>query len=505
MEDFNQSVRASIASGVAAEVGVPVSAVHVEVVPASVLLRITITTTDESQSQATASALSSTYSDATTASNLLGVTILLTPTIQTRVDIVVIAPSPSPSPPPYPNDSGSTNSVVIIAPIALGIAAILCLWLWSRSGRALATLLDQLRKSVVLSSISITDQQAPLEAAAAAREREVAQEKEAAAQEKEAALEAAREREAALEAAAREREEVLAAQIAELKKAEVSFSPGSPGSPGSPRSPGSSGAQLLIWACSPAQSPLPNVRLEANEVIQVYSAIFSSGSAKELHNTLRNMHPRQFLFAGHADAKLNKKRTLAFTDDSGKLSMIEPNALASMLKSVREGRASVLELVFLNGCKSDVLGRAVHEQACVPWVVCCRTVCNDEAACLFSKAFFRALGRPDVYYLDAFKEAKTAVEVETCPRRRRNGEEVQVQKFTFQDPDGHFSAPTRNLGDDTMIDETEGESHDAASPTATQAALTPIRAGLPLLLCDDNGDEVWVLEDGHLCTRGRKR
>ena len=84
---------------------------------------------------------------------------------------------------------------------------------------------------------------------------------------------------------------------------------------------------------------------------------------------LNNMRPRQFLFAGHADAKLNKKRTLAFTDDAGNLSMVNPDALASMFQGVREGREVVLELVFLNGCNSDVLGRAVHEQARVPWVV----------------------------------------------------------------------------------------------------------------------------------------
>ena len=114
------------------------------------------------------------------------------------------------------------------------------------------------------------------------------------------------------------------------------------------------------------------------------------------------MRPLRFLFAGHADSRLNGERTLAFTDDAGGLSMVQPEALASM-SSVRMGRPNVLELVFLNGCSSEELGRAVHDKAGVPWV-CWRTACNDEAARFFSIKFFQALNRAGTSYHDALSK-----------------------------------------------------------------------------------------------------
>ena len=67
----------------------------------------------------------------------------------------------------------------------------------------------------------------------------------------------------------------------------------------------------------------------------------------------------------------------------------------------------------MNGCESEELGRALCEQANVPWVVCWRTTCDDEAARLFSGHFFEALVRVGALeeepYVSAFYEAKSAI------------------------------------------------------------------------------------------------
>ena len=84
-------------------------------------------------------------------------------------------------------------------------------------------------------------------------------------------------------------------------------------------------------------------------------ALHATGTAQRLRQTLSNMTPLRFLFAGHADANINGQRTLGFTDDAGHLSVVRPHDLANMLKDVRQqnnvqpGYQGVLELVFLNG------------------------------------------------------------------------------------------------------------------------------------------------------------
>ena len=125
--------------------------------------------------------------------------------------------------------------------------------------------------------------------------------------------------------------------------------------------------RLLIYACSPTRAPLGNVHKEANEILDDYlshsNAVISSGTAGRLRRRLLDLLPLRFLFAGHADDRLGGERTLAFTDDEDNLSKVRPDALARMFHSVRRDRRNVLELVFLNGCNSEGLGRAVQEEA----------------------------------------------------------------------------------------------------------------------------------------------
>ena len=98
-----------------------------------------------------------------------------------------------------------------------------------------------------------------------------------------------------------------------------------------------------------------------------------------------------------------------------------------------------LELVVLNGCESLELGKMCLE-AGVPVVVCWETVVADEAAYLFARGFFGALGQdgrpkkpraPDGY-AHAFEAGEEAIRGK---RRRVSCADVEeVAYFAIADP-----------------------------------------------------------------------
>ena len=187
--------------------------------------------------------------------------------------------------------------------------------------------------------------------------------------------------------------------------------------------------------------------------------------------------------------------------------LVRPETLVDMFLSLRERRGDVLELVFLNGCESEDLGHALHEQAKVPWVVCWRTKCNDEAARLFSLHFFEALRRAGALeaepYPSAFYQAKSAlITKHTRVGISADGAAAQVPKFVFRRIEGRLPTPSRVRGTlEGLPDSLEGDEPDEPAAQPVQLADRPaggpascaIEVGEPLLLCP-NG-EVLVGED----------
>ena len=137
----------------------------------------------------------------------------------------------------------------------------------------------------------------------------------------------------------------------------------------------------------------------------------AGGDAERLRASLKEARVRRFLFSGHADAKVPSgggERSLGFTKPGGVLETISsPDTLASLLGAHAPRHGGALELVFLNGCNSDSLGRAVHA-AGVPHVVCWQTQCADGAARIFARTFFQASAQGCTYE-QAFEEAKRGV------------------------------------------------------------------------------------------------
>ena len=217
---------------------------------------------------------------------------------------------------------------------------------------------------------------------------------------------------------------------------------------------------LLIVACSPTISPLKHARSEADEVAGLCSGVVEvkhGGTANELRILLERP-TRRWLFAGHADASspgadTSLPKTLGFTLPDGGLELVRPEDLATIMRLATPSHGGCLELVVLNGCCSEPLGRAAHN-AGVPSVVCWKTQAEDSAARIFTLALFTALenGRSTA---DAFDDAKTAV---MCVTRKG-----------------------KIAGLNTMIP--KYELRGRGTPTAmTSVYPTPWPAGIPVLI-----------------------
>ena len=153
----------------------------------------------------------------------------------------------------------------------------------------------------------------------------------------------------------------------------------------------------------------------------------------------KNQLPRAFLFSGHANVNVQgHNKTLGFTGPDGKLERLaNPDEVAQLLGRYARanGSSSGIELVVLNGCESEKLGRACRDHK-VPYVVCWRTMVSDEAAYLFARGFFRALGssgRLHDDYRRAFDAGKSAVTQKTRLVATDNGN-TYVPYFALRDP-----------------------------------------------------------------------
>jgi hypothetical protein len=213
--------------------------------------------------------------------------------------------------------------------------------------------------------------------------------------------------------------------------------------------------ELLVFVCSPGHCPCPKADDEATEVSQhCAAAIRRGGTAADLQRCLIERATRRFLFIGHADtAGVSDQRTLCFTSEGGGVKTCCNHDLAAMFGAASPAAGGGLELVFLNGCRSAELGRAVHA-AGVPFVVCWRSRTADDAARRFSVSFFNAY-RYHNDYRRAFQQAK--LEVATLPKKSA----CRLPKYALTDPD---------------------------APAADVAHLPPSRrpsipAGVPVLLC----------------------
>jgi hypothetical protein len=206
----------------------------------------------------------------------------------------------------------------------------------------------------------------------------------------------------------------------------------------------------VIFCCSPtkfgSRGELPQARAEVEAVAELCrescpSEIIEGTTAADLRRELGKrtaVASARFLFCGHADMEVagasgTTRTTLGFTNAEGGVDLVQPDTLAEILGAYAPSKGGKLQLVFLNGCSSYQLGEAVHK-AGIPFVVCWHTMVHDEAARIFSEAFYTHLERPRATYADAFEQAKLAVLEITIPKQGDDGHRINIPKFALEDP-----------------------------------------------------------------------
>ena len=215
--------------------------------------------------------------------------------------------------------------------------------------------------------------------------------------------------------------------------------------------------ELLIFACSPSVGPLSGLDDEAAQLSTVSSgaAIVRGGTADDLRTQLAAWPTRAFYFLGHADVNLNSGMpTLGFTASDGALAPADNALIAEILGACSKTHGGHLELVVLNGCKSESLGRAIFA-AGVPTVICWSTLLENQAGPVFSLALSKALADGHSASV-AFEEAKRAVRLVRRDGTLASGHRGEVPKYELLDPQ--------------------------ASHVTRDFSPTPTPAGIPVLL-----------------------
>ena len=112
------------------------------------------------------------------------------------------------------------------------------------------------------------------------------------------------------------------------------------------------GFELLVYVSSPASEALPfsSDEVERIEALPGQIKVEKGGDGEGLRALLADLKPRYLLFIGHADIAHphSKRATLGLTDATGAVVNLNPGTIANLL-----GRAEGLELVVLNGCRSE--------------------------------------------------------------------------------------------------------------------------------------------------------
>lgn len=138
---------------------------------------------------------------------------------------------------------------------------------------------------------------------------------------------------------------------------------------------------------------------------------------------------------GHADLRVSGQCSLGLTRPGGGLEAVEPQLIAEVLGAHAPSKGGRLELIVLNGCLSEALGRAILAEG-IPTVVCWKTLVHDKASRVFGRAFYQSvaeLSSPTMDdYAEAFDKAKLAVL--TYPRKASSPGAISTTMFEFADP-----------------------------------------------------------------------
>lgn len=160
--------------------------------------------------------------------------------------------------------------------------------------------------------------------------------------------------------------------------------------------------ELLVFECSPSVSA--EAAETASQKWQHPPAITQHGGDISTLRDLFRHKLKQFLFIGHASETQEMK--LGFTRPVGGLVDVNPQELSLALGQHVAIAGGALELVFLNGSRSESLARQLL-LASVPAVVCWTTRLHNGAATTFAEAFIEHMESADSDYTQVRRTSST--------------------------------------------------------------------------------------------------
>jgi hypothetical protein len=187
------------------------------------------------------------------------------------------------------------------------------------------------------------------------------------------------------------------------------------------------GFPVLICCCDPeGMLEAATEETDALSILCPNSAIITNASVREFKHKMHSVQPSCLVFIGHGDVPLRGDLMLGFVGENGDTEIVDPMTIAKIL----EPHKSTLQVVLLNGCTTIDLAKGLHEKVGIPHVVGWSSPVVDEAAKIFSCAFFKSLDAECSNVKQAYDSACLAVQMETEPDESGR----LVQKYELEDP-----------------------------------------------------------------------
>ena len=142
-----------------------------------------------------------------------------------------------------------------------------------------------------------------------------------------------------------------------------------------------SGATTTIFSCPNGLAAVPAECLAIQQILGDAARLVPQASVEQAPAALAGV--TQAHLAGHHDAELCGMRTFAWTKE-GRIEVVDQSTLVRLLRK--------LELVVLNGCKSEAAGEALVREG-VRDVICWSSLTSDVPGRLFAEGFWSTLAQ----------------------------------------------------------------------------------------------------------------
>ncbi|PSB43226.1 hypothetical protein C7B80_24915 [Cyanosarcina cf. burmensis CCALA 770] len=191
--------------------------------------------------------------------------------------------------------------------------------------------------------------------------------------------------------------------------------------------------RILILSSNPKGTSALDLDIEKREIREALKGfkfnIETRGAVrpKDLQQALVEVKPQIVHFCGHGEGS----QGIVLVNDAGEIALVDTQALADLFKIF----SARIECIVLNACYSEVQANAIVEH--INYVVGMNRSVFDEAAILFARGFYAALGAGESIQT-AYEIGKNAIQLEfpdNAAIRRKLNPILDDKDFVLPDPE----------------------------------------------------------------------